>query len=474
MGQSLVNMNRARRGLVWCCRIVKWFSTLARVTFLLAPSLGAAEPTAAPISFRGEIAPIFVARCLGCHSAEKAKGGYRLHTFAALMTAGSSEDRPINPGNAARSKLFQLLVTPNEDDRMPQKDEALTPSQIGVIKQWIEQGARFDGEDPSVLLAVLAAPGHPPAPRSYRTTVPITALAFDPSGQHLAAGGYHEITLWNSETGQLEQRIGNVAEKTFDLAFSHHGRWLACASGTPGRGGEVRLFNGTNGEPSAALVTLADAALCLAFSPDGKKLAAGGADNIIRIWDVESRKLTQTIEQHADWVLSVAFSPDGERLASGSRDKSARIFNVASGELEETYAGHGDFVTAVAWADAKSVLSAPRSGSAHRWNAENAKKIGEFSSWEADLTRLIADGTNVFVASLDRKVRQHTAPGNGLVRTFSGHQDAVYSIALHSSSGRLASGGHDGEVRIWRIDDGALLLRFLAAPGYTPKFSRAP
>jgi WD40 repeat protein len=302
--------------------------------------------------------------------------------------------------------------------------------------------------------------------------VPITALAFDVSGDHIAASGYHEVTIWKSDSGALSRRIGNVAQRTFDLAFSPDGRWLACASGTPGKVGEVKLFNATNGQLAKVLATIADAELCLAFSPDGRKLAAGGADNAIRIWDLNEEKPPLVIEQHADWILSLAFSPNSTRLLSGSRDKSARLFDTETGALDETYTGHSDFVTAVAWVDDKSVISASRTRNAHRWNVKDTKKAAEFSGWEGDPTRLLVFGTNLFSASLDGKVRQQSLESKEKARELGRHRDAIHSLALHSHSKRLASGSHDGEVRILNVDDGKLLLKFSASPGYTPKLSR--
>jgi WD40 repeat protein len=438
------------------------------LSVLLAIRLSAED-----VSFTKEIAPIFVAKCLACHNAEKAKGGYRLHNFDALMKPGSSKDAPVVAAKPSESTLFKLITVKDEDDRMPQKDEALPIAQIALIKQWIEQGARFDGADRSIALAVLSPPQHPAAPRAYPVPIPITALAFDASGERLAASGYHEITIWSSRSGELIQRIGNIAERTFDLAFSSDGHWLACASGTPGKLGEVKLFNATNGELARVLITTADVELCLAFSADGKYLAAGGADNVIRIWEIESGKQLHTIEQHADWVLSLAFSPDGEQLVSGSRDKSARIFDTKTGELEKTHSGHGDFVVAVSWVDNKSIISASREKVAHRWNAHDDKKPGEFSGWEGAPTRVIVADGKFFSAALDRTVREHSLDTKEVTRTFEGARDAVYALALHAASKRLAAGNHDGEVRVWSIEDGKSLVNFLAAPGYTPKLSRS-
>lgn len=438
------------------------------VLVLLAACLGGAE-----VSFTKDIAPVFVAKCLACHNAEKAKGGYRMHTFEALLKPGSSKDAPLVPGQPSESLLYQLITTANEDDRMPQKDDALPSAQVAAIQQWIEAGAKFDGPDRTAALTLLAPPRHPAAPRAYPVPVPIAALAFDSSGEHLAAGGYHEITVWNSRSGELVRRIGNVAERTFDLAFSFDGRWLASASGTPGKLGEVKLFHATNGELARTLVTTADAVLALAFTRDGQKLATGGSDNVIRLWDVASGKLLQSIEQHADWVLALAFSPDGAQLASGSRDKSARVFDAQNGELETTHTGHGDFVTGVAWADNKTVISVSREKEAHRWNARDGKKTGELSGWEAAPTRLILSSNRLFSAAMERTVREHDLEKKSVVRTFDGARDAVHALAWHAASQRLAAGTHDGEVLVWNGADGKLLLKFLAAPGHAAKLSRS-
>jgi hypothetical protein len=425
-----------------------------------------------PVTFSKDVAPIFVAKCLACHNAEKAKGNYRLHTFDALMKSGSSKEPPVVAGKPEAGLLFQLITTANEDDRMPQKDEALAPSQIDIIKRWIEQGAKFDAADRNVALAVLSPPQFPAAPKSYPLAVPITALAFDPSGETLAASGYHEITLWNSRSGELVRRIGNMAERAFDLAFSPDGRWLACASGTPGKIGQVKLFDVSSNFAAKTLITMADAALCLSFTPDGTKLAAGGADNAIRVWDVETAQLKQTIEQHADWVLGLAFDANGKRLASASRDKTSRLFDAATGELDETYTGHSEFVTAVAWAGTNSVVTASRTRTGHRWNAKDAKKTADFSGWEGDITRLVVAGTNLFSAALDNRVRLHELTAKTSLRTFD-HEDAVHALAWHAGTGRVASGSHDGEVRVWNAGNGKLLLKFIAAPGLAQKISRA-
>ena len=61
----------------------------------------------------------------------------------------------------------------------------------------------------------------------------------------------------------------------------------------------------------------------VAFSPDSKTLASGGADNVVRLWDVATGKETAVLKGHTDYVCAAAFSPDGKTLATGSFDGTA-------------------------------------------------------------------------------------------------------------------------------------------------------
>ena len=293
----------------------------------------AAESTSS-VSFSKAIAPLLQQKCATCHGPEKTKGGYQLHTFAALMKPGESKETPIVAGAPARSHLFQLLIAKDPDDRMPQKDDSLPPLQIALVERWIKEGAKFDGADPKATLASLLPQGnHPDPPASYARPVPILALAFSPDGRELATSGYHEITIWNPSDGTLLRRIKNIPQQVQALSFSHDGSMLAVCGGTPGRSGEAKLINPKDGTVIKTLATTTDFLLALAFSPDGLRLIVGGADNTIRIFNVADGKEERRIEQHADWVMGLAPPHTVTHKGRGSFLSNARMIASAPDDI---------------------------------------------------------------------------------------------------------------------------------------------
>ena len=98
----------------------------------------ATQPVAqgATVSFATDILPIIQSRCINCHGGDRTEEGLVMLTYAELM-AGSDNGPVVMPGDAGNSLLAELVST----QKMPKRGPKLTPPQVQVIIDWINQGA---------------------------------------------------------------------------------------------------------------------------------------------------------------------------------------------------------------------------------------------------------------------------------------------------------------------------------------------
>ncbi|MDX1927631.1 MAG: c-type cytochrome domain-containing protein [Pirellulaceae bacterium] len=417
------------------------------------------------VSFSNQVASILVDNCVACHGAKKAEGGYRIDTFEYLNKSGDSGSAPITASKIEESELWRRLVTTDASERMPAESEPLTAPQLEIVKQWIASGAAFDGTKPNDPLYLVAPPAvYPEPPAKYSVSVPITCVAFSNDGSQVITGGYHELLCWNPNDGTLMRRIRNIGERVYAIAVSPDGTRLAVACGSPGKSGEVRIVDYASGNVVTVCGRTFDVVLDVAYSPDGTRLVAGGADGLIRVMDTSSGNVLQTIPSHADWVNALAWSDDGKKLASASRDKSAKVYTAENGELLTSYAGHGVAVKGIAFTpDGASVLSVGDDKKLHRWEIEGAKKVAEVGVG-GEGYKLIRGTDFVLVPSNDKLLHRIDLGKNQETLKFAGHADWVLSSAASVKNSQIASGSIDGIVRLWNAADGTLIREWRGAP----------
>lgn len=419
------------------------------------------------VSFRGEIAPILIEHCVACHCAKKAEGSYRVDSFDGLMKTGDSGIAPFataDQGDEPMVEFLRRIKTDDESERMPLEGEPLDESQVKIIEQWIQEGVAYDAQDPQALLPqIMPTRQYPSPPDQYPANVPITALEFLPDGNELFTGGYHEVLVWSLD-GQLNRRIQNMGQQVLAINVHPDGKRVAIASGQPGREGDVRILDLVTGEIQATLARSDDVIFDVVFSHDGKLIAVAGADKSIRLINLESREETRVILSHADFVTSLAWSGDDRQLLSGSRDKSAKVFDVESGQLLGSYQGHGAAVRGVGFAsDHTEAISTGADGKLHRWKIETTKKIAEISLGGEGF-KITSSDSWVLVPTTQHQVMQIDPVGNKILATLTGQKDWALSSATTSDATLVASGAHNGEVRIWKVEGQELVHSWFAKP----------
>jgi WD40 repeat protein len=433
------------------------------------------EPSvvSAPVSFSKQLAPILADKCLTCHQEKKAKGRYRVDTFELLLKAGDSGDAPVTAGKPDASVLFQRLVTTDEDERMPQKDDPLPEAQIALFRKWIEEGGKLDqGDAKSSLADLLPKKEAPRAPEKYPRPLPVTALAFSSDGDSFWTSGYHEVLEWSSADGKLLRRIGGMPERVLALSLPQEGDLLAVAGGIPGRGGEAWILSRSTGKVVKRLPGAKDTFLAAAFSPDGKLLALGGTDSLLRVYHTADWKPAWSAEAHADWVLSLAFSPDSKLLVSTSRDRTARVFEADTGEPGVTQTGHGAAVTCATFdAGGKTVLSAAADGEVRRWQADaetddsGKAKTEVLKGGRQEVTRVAAVAGLAVTISTDGRIRLYNLEKKGDAASLPGSSSRLDALAVDPGHKRALLGGVSGTVRLVDLEKATTLLECLVSPG---------
>jgi WD40 repeat protein len=178
---------------------------------------------------------------------------------------------------------------------------------------------------------------------------PIQMMLMAPVGDRFLVGTEGRFALHDAEGKELhELRSSSIPASSMMWArkqFSPDGKSVVIVA-KDGRGLHWVPETGA----VIALEGIGHHATNVVFSPDGRHLAGAMQDRTVRIWDLQTGKLTGTLEGHVDLVMNVAYSPDGTQLASTSYDRTVRVWDVDTGQ-SRVLRGHSGAVETLAWLD---------------------------------------------------------------------------------------------------------------------------
>ncbi|MBA4062832.1 MAG: hypothetical protein C0501_03835 [Isosphaera sp.] len=467
-----------------------------------APPARADDPV--KVSYFKDIRPILQQHCNGCHQPAKPQGGYVTTAHPDLFKAGERGKPGVVAGKPAASYLLDQ-VRPGKSGKpeMPKGRDPLTSEQVKLLTAWVQQGAADD--TPASAKAVAVDADHPP---KYSAPPVVTALAFAPDGTALAVTGYHEVLLYDTAKYDLKARLIGISERVQAVAYSPDGKKLAAVGGAPGRFGEVQVWNPETEKLLVSAPVTFDTLYGVSWSPDGKGLAFGCADNTVRAVDPLTGKQTLQMGTHSDWVLGTVYAQDGEHLVSVSRDMSMKLTEVDTQRFIDNVTSitpgalkgglmaldrrpvkarrmtkvpqdeGGKFVekvydeVVVAGAD-----GAPRLYKIHREVkrviGDDANRIREYERMPGRVSGLAfnADGTRFAAAS--------SLDGKGEVRVYDTEKGSkvvcekvsgpAYAVAWHPDGKLIASAGFDGAVWLHDPATGKLVNSFVVLPKSAPK-----
>jgi DNA-binding beta-propeller fold protein YncE len=192
-------------------------------------------------------------------------------------------------------------------------------------------------------------------------------LAFHPSADLLAACGGHEtVEVYNPTTRKVVATLDTEADAVRDVAFSPNGKWLAAAGDADKT---VHVWEVGTWKKVASLTGAKDAYSALAFSPDSGTLACGSHDGDVYLWGT-AQWARQAILSHGVRVHGVTFSPDGTRLACGCEDNTVRLWDTARREQVTELRGHNGYVHHLAFSpNGRRLVTASGDLTLRAWDA---------------------------------------------------------------------------------------------------------
>lgn len=179
----------------------------------------------------------------------------------------------------------------------------------------------------------------------------VAAVSFSPDGSQLAIGDATGVALYDATSGSKNNALSDAPEGVSFVDFAPDGDKIAVT--TPIKSVVVD----TSGSELYKISSEREQFYTTRFSPDGRFIATGATDNLVRLYNADNGKFIRALPKTRDSILSLAFSPDGKWLAAGCADGGIYLYNVKTGRNVKVFAHYGIGVYSLSFSPDSDVLA---------------------------------------------------------------------------------------------------------------------
>jgi WD40 repeat protein len=223
----------------------------------------------------------------------------------------------------------------------------------------------------------------------HKEATGVRSVAYSPDGKYLIAANYYafEVKILDATSGKVLKTVPTTPNPNNAVAFSPDGRKFA--AGLLGTGVSAKLWDAGTANLLADYSGHTQGVSTIAFSPDGRFLVTGSGDKSAMVWNVETRKVTTVLTGHDGLIEYIAFSPDGRLLATASWDRTVKLWETTTWKERATLKDHKLQVLSVNFSpDSRLLVSS--TGAANAPIAEVEKQPGELKVWDVRSLRAVA------------------------------------------------------------------------------------
>ncbi|HTR56513.1 MAG TPA: hypothetical protein VMJ10_37825, partial [Kofleriaceae bacterium] len=273
----------------------------------------------------------------------------------------------------------------------------------------------------------------------------VWSAAFDARGERLVTASYDGTArIWNLQRG--DRRIAQITPNGFNsVEYSQRGDRMIAG----GSDGIARVFR-ADGTPVAEL-TCGAPVRAVALSPDGTRAATGTESGVMRLWDVEGKRVIGELGSVPDGAYVARYRPDGAELAIGGADGVVHVFDAKTGAPIAKLEGHHDGVWGLAYSDDGSLLATSSDDKTIRIIDSDRKLVHAIGPLSAEVNSVAFDpsGRHLAAVSSDGMLRVFRVDTGEVVVERAAHHANVATVAYSRDGERIATASFDHTIIIW-------------------------